>query len=152
MTIFTDLLTKGISAPDLALTIPRAVVGVFFAMSGGNKLFTEIGHKNLCASLHGCRIPWVPVMCWWVAFWEFFSGILLTLGLLSAFNAAVLAIVCIVATWGTGPRKVNSRSNFNCWDRATNWLFLPEVLMIALLAITMLMGPGAYSVDNLLFN
>lgn len=152
MTTLLNLLTSGISAPDLALTIPRATVGVFFAMSGFNKLFTKEGHRRITASLTGCRIPCVSFMCWWVPFWQFFGGLMLTLGFLSAFHAAVLAIVCIVATVTTGPRKVNSRDNFNCIDRATNWLFLPEILLIALLAITMLTGPGVYSLDHLFFN
>lgn len=145
------LLTNGLPLPDVALLIPRLTVGVFFALSGGNKLFTYRGHTNLVASLKGCGIPCVSFMCWWVAFWEFFSGALLALGLFSAFNAAVLAIVCIVATCGTGPRKVNARSNFNWADRATNWIYLPELALLYLLAITMLAGPGAFSLDAVLF-
>lgn len=145
------LLTNGLPLPDVALLIPRLTVGVFFALSGANKLFTYRGHSNLIASLKGCGIPCVSFMCWWVAGWEFLSGLLLSLGLLSAFNAAVLTIVCLVATCGTGPRKVNSRSNFNAADRATNWIYLPELLLIYLLLVTMTAGPGALSLDAILF-
>jgi len=146
------LFVSGLSAPALALAIPRIIVGSFFAMSGFNKLFTREGHRRITASLTGCGIPCVPFMCWWVPFWQFFGGLMLLLGFLTAFHAVVLTIVCIVATVTTGPRKVNSRSNFNCIDRATNWLFLPEVLLIALLAVSMAMGGGVFSLDHLLFN
>jgi putative oxidoreductase len=142
------LVTQGIPANDIALFIPRFIVGVFFAMSGFNKLFTNQGHKNLIASLTGCQIPFVSFFCWWVAFWECFGGLAYAIGFLTAFHAAVLIIVCIVATVTTGPRKVNARSNFNTLDRATNWLFLPEILLMALLFVSVFSGSGKFSIDT----
>lgn len=138
-------------AKDVALAVARTSVGVFFAISGANKLLVTERHESLRANLRKNGIPVVPFMEWWVPFWELMAGVMLAVGLLSAFSAGVLAIICIVALCCEGPRRVAAYSPINAPDKVADYLYLQEVLYLVLLAVTMIAGTGRYSLDYLLF-
>lgn len=141
----------GLLAPDAALALTRLCVGTFFAISGFNKLFNVGRHNSLTANLRKNHIPALGIMQWFVPGWEFASGLMLALGFLSAFNAAVLMIICIVACCCEAKAKVAAYHPINRGDWVADWLYLPEVLYLFLLAVIVLAGTGQYSIDALIF-
>lgn len=145
------LMREGLSFPDLADLTIRASVGVFFAISGGNKLFVPERHASLRRSLAKNHIPCVQGMVWWVAGWEFLAGLMLALGLFTAFAAGVLLIICLVACSCEAYEKVESYKPINGYDRIADYLYLPEVLYTVLLVAAIVHGTGAFSLDRLLW-
>lgn len=157
MTSLIDFAAHGLAAvdsqlaKDVALATVRVAVGGFFTISGFNKLFVPERHKAIVASLTKNHIPAVNVMQWWVPFWEFVGGAMLMVGLLSAFSAGVLSIICLVAICCEATERVNAYSPINRGDRVADYLYLPEVLYLVLLTVNMIAGTGRYSLDHLLF-
>lgn len=146
-----DLLAHGLGAHDAALASVRIGAGVFFAISGGNKLFVASRHASLRDNLERNRIPFLKFMEWWVPFWEFVAGLMLAIGLLTAFSAAVLLIICLVACHCEAREKVAKYQPINRFDTVADYLYLPEVLFVLMLLVNILAGAGAYSLDSFLF-
>lgn len=146
-----DLATFGLPAVDVALAVPRIAVGAFFAISGFHKLTVADRHASLVATLKADRVPAVGLMQWFVPFWELVSGSLVLVGAFTAFNAAVLAVVMLVACVCEAKEKVDAYRPINAADRLDDYLYLPEVLYVLLLAVPLMAGPGAFSLDHLLF-
>lgn len=142
----------GLHTVDLALAVPRVAVGTFFAISGAHKLLVKERHAALVRTLQADRVPAVGFMQWWVPGWELAAGLCLTVGLGSVFAAGVLTCIMCVACFCEAREKVASYKPINAADRVDDYLYLPEVLYLLLLAVTLLAGPGAYSLDHLLFN
>lgn len=151
MDAFLMMLRDGLARPDFADAILRMTVGVFTAISGGNKLFVASRHASYCETLTRLGIPCVWFMRWWVAGWAFVGGIMLTLGLFTTFAAGVLLIIYLVAFWCEAHRKVEAYKPINGCDRIADYLYLPETLYIAMLVVVILGGGGAYSLDRLLW-
>ncbi len=147
-----EWLVYGFNAPDMALFITRVSVGVFFAISGFNKLFNPARHESLKNNLTANKIPNIPLMQWFVPFWELTSGALIAIGFATVFNAGVLIIICLVAFCCEGPRRVAAYKPINAGDTVADYLYLQEVLYILLLAVNVLAGSGKYSVDSLILN
>lgn len=147
-----DYLRNGFLAPDLALTIERVTVGVFFAISGYHKLFNPARHASLVQTLKVDRIPFVRFNEWFVPGVELLAGVALTIGFLSVWSALLLGAICLVATCMDGVGRITER--FHPIDRA-DWLddllYLPEVLYGIMLLTVVLAGPTAYSVDALVW-
>lgn len=144
-------LAHGFGLHDVALAFVRAAVGVFFAISGFHKLFNVARHTRLVQTLQANNLPAVNFLQWWVPFWEFTSGVMLAVGLFTAFSAAVLAIICIVACACEARERVAAYKPINWADALDDYLYLPEVLYLVMLAVSLLAGTGKYSVDALLF-
>src|ERR1700722_1741366 len=81
-----------------AILLVRVSVGLFFAISGGNKLFTAGGTKPVYDTLVNARVPFPRQTAYFVAGVEFVGGSLVTVGLLSSAAGAALLIDMIVAT------------------------------------------------------
>jgi putative oxidoreductase len=137
----------GFDAKDMALAIVRITIGTFFAISGFNKLFHEERHASLTANLKKNNIPCLAIMQWWVPGWEFLAGLMLVAGMMSAFAASVLIIICLVACYCEAAEKVEKYGPINFGDRIADYLYLPEVLYVILLSVTVLAGTGKYSLD-----
>jgi putative oxidoreductase len=152
-----DLMAHGLAAvdaqlaKDVALGVVRASAGVFFACSGWNKLTNANRHAALVRNLTGNKLPAPAYLAWWVAGWEFLAGAMLAAGLLSAFVAVVLTIICLVAICCEAADKVERYGPINRADRVADWLYLPEVLYVILLAVNVIAGTGRFSLDHLLF-
>lgn len=149
--LLLETLAHGLHAPDAALALNRAAVGAFFALSGYNKLFNAGRHASLRASLEKNRIPLIGFNEWFVPSVEFSAGITLALGFLTAGSAFLLLVICAVACICEAAEKVAAYSPINAADKVDDYLYLPEVLYIFMLAVNILAGTGAYSVDALLF-
>jgi putative oxidoreductase len=148
--MLTQLLTHGLSMPDLGLAVPRVAVGVFFAISGYHKLFNAQRHARLKHTLVEDMVPCPRFMEWWVPFWELASGAALAMGFLSAFNAAVLLIVCLVACVCESRGKIAKYGPIDRADWLDDLLYLPEVLYSLILVGILAAGPGGYSIDALM--
>jgi putative oxidoreductase len=141
----------GFGTFDFALAVARVTVGAFFFLSGYHKLFNKDRHSGLVQTLMRDHVPFPKFNQWWVPSWEFTGGLLLIVGLFTAFAAAVLAIVCLVACACEAREKVDSYKPIDIGDRIDDYLYLPEVLYLALLAVSIFAGPGHFSIDSLVW-
>ena len=75
-----------------AILLVRVSIGLFFAVSGGNKLFVAGGTKPVYETLVRAKVPFPAQTAYFVAGVEFVCGSLVTAGFLSSFACAALAI------------------------------------------------------------
>ena len=128
-----------------AILLIRVSIGLFFAISGANKLFVAGGIKPVYETLVQARVPFPHQTAYFVAGVEFVCGSLLTVGFLSSAASVALMIDMIVAvltnTLSTVPKGLSS----------LNWLddvlYLPEVLYVLFFIWLIFSGPGKFSVD-----
>jgi putative oxidoreductase len=128
-----------------AILLVRVSIGLFFAISGANKLFSAGGTKQVYDTLVKANVPFPRQTAYFVAGVEFICGSLVTVGFLSSPASAALLIDMIVAiltnTLSTVPKGLSS----------LNWLddvlYLPEVLYVLFFIWLICSGAGKFSVD-----
>ena len=127
------------------ILLVRVSIGLFFAISGGNKLFVPGGTKPVYETLVQAKVPFPHQTAYFVAGVEFVCGSLLTVGFLSSPASVALLIDMIVAiltnTLSTVPKGL---SRLNWLDDV---LYLPEVLYVLFFIWLIYSGPGKFSVD-----
>ena len=128
-----------------AILLVRVSIGLFFAISGANKLFVAGGTKPVYDTLVKAKIPFPQLTAYFVAGVEFVCGSLVTVGFLSSPACVALLIDMIVATLTIAP-SVTSKglSPLNWLD---DFLYLPEVLYVLFFIWLICSGPGEFSVD-----
>src|ERR1700719_3995269 len=84
-----------------AILLVRVSLGLFFAISGANKLFVASGTKPVYETLFKAKIPFPHLMAYFVSGVEFVGGSVLTVGFLSSPACVALLIDMIVATLTT---------------------------------------------------
>jgi putative oxidoreductase len=128
-----------------AILLVRVAIGLFFAISGANKLFVAGGTKPVYDTLVKAKVPFPRQTAYFVASVEFVGGSLVTVGLLSSAASAVLLIDMIVATVTSAIATLP----IGLWP--LNWLddflYLPEVLYVLFFIWLICSGPGKFSVD-----
>jgi putative oxidoreductase len=128
-----------------AILLVRVSIGLFFAISGANKLFAAGGLKLIYETLVKAKVPFPHQMAYFVSSVEFVGGSLLAVGFLSSPACAALLIDMIVAVLtnavSTIPKGV---SGLNWLD---DFLYLPEVLYVLFFIWLICSGPGKFSVD-----
>jgi putative oxidoreductase len=128
-----------------AILLVRVSIGMFFAISGANKLFVAGGTKPVYDTLVKAKALFPRQLAYFVAGVEFVGGSLLTLGLLSSAACVALLIDMIVATLtaalSTMPKGLSPLS----W--LDDFLYLPEVLYVLFFIWLICSGPGQLSVD-----
>jgi putative oxidoreductase len=128
-----------------AILLVRVSIGLFFAISGANKLFVTGGTKPVYETLVQAKVPFPHQMAYFVSSVEFVGGSLVTLGFLSSPACAALMIDMIVATLtsaiSTMPKGLSPLS----W--LDDFLYLPEVLYVLFFVWLICSGPGKFSVD-----
>jgi putative oxidoreductase len=128
-----------------AILLVRVSIGLFFAISGANKLFTAGGIKPVYDTLVQAKVPFPHQTAYFVAGVEFVCGSLLTVGFLSSPASVALMIDMIVAiltnTLATVPKGL---SRLNWLDDV---LYLPEVLYVLFFVWLICSGPGKFSID-----
>src|SRR5271157_6353727 len=75
-----------------AILVIRVSIGLFFAISGANKLFVAGGTKPVYDTLVQAKVPFPEQMAYFVSGVEFVCGSLLTVGLLSSPACVALLI------------------------------------------------------------
>jgi putative oxidoreductase len=128
-----------------AILLVRVSIGLFFAISGANKLFVAGGTKPVYDTLVAAKVPFPRQTAYFVSSVEFVCGSLLTVGFLSSPACVTLLIDMIVAvltnTLATVPKGL---SRLNWLDDV---LYLPEVLYVLFFIWLICSGPGKFSVD-----
>jgi putative oxidoreductase len=131
-----------------AVLLVRVSIGLFFAISGANKLFVAGGTKSVYETLVKAKVPFPQLTAYFVSGVEFVAGSLLAVGFLSSPACVALLIDMVVATLteaiSTMPKGL---SPLNWLD---DFLYLPEVLYVLFFIWLVCSGPGKFSVDYLL--
>jgi putative oxidoreductase len=131
---------------EFAVLLARISLGVFFAISGGNKLFVASQHKLTYDTIVGAGIPFPQFMTYFVSSVEFVCGCLLIIGLLSALCCIAFIIDMIVAI--TTVQLANIAKGLSVVDWLDDFLYLPEVMYIIIFLLLIAFGPGRLSVDH----
>ena len=128
-----------------AILLVRVSIGLFFAISGGNKLLVSGGTKPVYETLVKAKAPFPHQLAYFVSGVEFVGGSLLTVGLLSSVSCMALLIDMVVAilmsTLSTMPKGLSRLS----W--VDDFLYFPEVLYVLFFIWLICSGPGKFSVD-----
>jgi uncharacterized membrane protein YphA (DoxX/SURF4 family) len=145
-----DILFNGVGWTDIALTLNRIAVGLFFMLSGYHKLFNAERHSTFVNELKGLGVHAVGFNQWWVPLVEFAAGGAVVIGFLAPLAALGLLIVIIVAIATSGRQRIALYKPIDEADRVDDWLYLPEVLYAFMLIIVISAGAGPYSLDALI--
>ena len=128
-----------------AVLLVRVLLGLFFAISGTNKLFVAGGTKTMYETLVEAKVPFPHVMTYFVSGVEFIGGCLLTVGFLSSLACVTLLVDMLVAILTTQLSAMpKGLSPLNWLD---DFLYLPEVLYVLFFIWLICSGPGKFSVD-----
>ncbi len=135
----------------LPILVARVSLGLFFAVSGYNKLFVPEKHAGLIELMIEIGMPFPEFMALFLACVEFFGGLMLMVGLFSTFVAIALAIAMIVAIATVEIEHVIPKG-IGPLDWMSWFLYLPQVMYIILFGWLITTGPGKLSVDYILAN
>ena len=128
-----------------AILLVRVSIGLFFAISGANKLFVAGGTKPVYDTLVQAKVPFPRQTAYFVAAVEFFCGSLVAVGFLSSFGGVALMIDMIVATLTEAVSTLPKGLSPLRW--LDDFLYLPEVLYVLFFIWLICSGPGKYSLD-----
>jgi putative oxidoreductase len=129
-----------------AIMLVRVSLGLFFAISGANKLFVAGSRQTMYETLVKADVPFPHLMTYFVSGVEFVGGSLLAVGFLSSLACAALLgdmLVAILTTKLSAMPK--GLSPLNLLD---DFLYLPEVLYVLTFIWLICSGPGRFSVDH----
>ncbi len=135
------------AAEWMPITAARILIGIFFCISGGTKLFVPAQFRVLEQTLVQSNIPLPHANALFVSSVEFVCGAGLAFGLITPLCAAILAGDMIVATATNRIHSIQV-SGFLAW--LDDFLYLPEVLYILILVWLIFSGPGRYSLEGLI--
>ena len=135
------------AAEWVPITAVRVLIGVFFCISGGTKLFVPSQFSTMQRTLAESHIPFPHASAFLVSLAEFASGAGLVVGLLTPLCALVLAIDMIVAI---ATNRIHSIQTSTLLAWLDDFLYLPEVLYVMILVWLIFSGPGRYSLDGLI--
>ncbi len=131
-----------------AILLVSVAFGLFFAISGGNKLFVASKTQAMYETLVAAKVPLPRLMTYLVSALEFGGGCLLILGLLSSLVSLALLADMLVAILTTNLSAVpKGLTPLNWLD---DFLYLPEVLYALFFVWLICSGPGKFSLDSLL--
>jgi putative oxidoreductase len=128
-----------------AILLVRVSLGLFFAISGANKLFVSGGIKPVYETLVKAHVPFPQLTAYFVSSVEFVGGSLVAVGLLSSVACFALlidmSVAVLTSALSTLPKGL---SPLNWLD---DFLYLPEVLYVLSFIWLICSGPGKFSVD-----
>jgi len=131
----------------MPVTAARVLIGIFFCISGGTKLFVKAQFGVVEQTMVESHIPFPHVSALFVSTVEFGCGAGLALGLLTPLCAAMLMGDMIVAI---ATNRIHSIQASGVLAWLDDFLYLPEVLYVLILVWLIFSGPGRYSVDGLI--
>jgi putative oxidoreductase len=128
-----------------AILLVRVSIGLFFAISGANKLFVAGRTRAMYETLVQAKVPFPHLMTYFVSGVEFVGGSLLAVGFLSTAACVALLVDMLVAILTTKLSAMpKGLSPLNWLD---DFLYLPEVLYVLFFIWLICSGPGKFSVD-----
>jgi putative oxidoreductase len=128
-----------------AILLVRVSLGVFFAISGGNKLFVASRRQAMYETLVQAKVPFPHLMTNFVSSVELLGGCLLVVGLLSSLASLALLADMLVAILTT--KLAAMPKGFSPLNWLDNFLYLPEVLYVLFFIWLICSGPGKFSLD-----
>lgn len=131
----------------LPILVARISLGLFFSVSGYNKLFIPEKHADLIHLMTEIGMPFPEFMALFLGCVEFFGGMLLMAGLFSTLCAIALTIAMIVAI-ATVEIDAIIPKGIGPLDWMSWFLYLPQVMYVILFVWLMTTGPGRYSIDH----
>ena len=138
-------LTGNGNLEQYAILLVRVSIGLFFAISGANKLFVAGGTKPVYDTLVQAKVPFPRQTAYFVAGVEFVCGALVAVGFLSSPACFALMIDMIVATLTSAVSTLPKGLSHLSW--LDDFLYLPEVLYVLFFIWLICSGPGKISVD-----
>ena len=128
-----------------AILLVRVSLGLFFAISGANKLFVASSTQTMYETLVEANVPFPHLMTYLVSGVEFVGGSLLAVGFLSSLACVALLVDMLVAILTTKLSAMpKALSPLNWLD---DFLYLPEALYVLFFLWLISSGPGEFSVD-----
>lgn len=128
------------------IVLARVSMGLFFAISGYNKLFTQKNHDSLLEVVKEAGIPFPELSAYFLATVEFVGGSFLVIGFLSTFCAIALTIAMIVAIVTVEVHTIPKGLSFLNW--LDFFLFLVQVMYILIFIWLIVSGPSRFSIDS----
>ena len=128
-----------------AILLVRVSIGLFFAISGANKLFVPGSTQTMYETLVEAKVPFPRMTAYFVSGVEFVCGSLLTVGFLSSPACVALLIDMIVATVTNAVSTMPKGLSPISW--LDDFLYLPEVLYVLFFMWLICSGPGNFSID-----
>jgi len=128
-----------------AILLVRVSLGLFFAISGANKLFVSGGIKPVYETLAKAHVPFPELTAYFVSSVEFVGGSLVAVGLLSSVACFALLIDMSVAVLTSALSTLPKGLSPLGW--LDDFLYLPEVLYVLSFIWLICSGPGKFSVD-----
>jgi putative oxidoreductase len=135
------------AAEWMPITAVRVLIGIFFCISGGNKLLVPARFRMMEQTLAQSHIPFPHANAIFVSLVELAFGAGLVVGLLTPLCALVLAADMIVAI---ATNRIHSIQESGVLAWLDDFLYLPEVLYVMILVWLIFSGPGRYSLDGLI--
>jgi putative oxidoreductase len=142
-----QILFHGVGWTDIALTLNRVAVGMFFTFSGYHKLFNAERHRAFADELRSLGVPAVGINQWRVPLVEFSAGGAVVAGLFAPLAALGLLVIILVANATSGRARIKAFKPIDGADRIDDWLYLPETLYAVMLIVVISAGAGPYSLD-----
>ena len=131
---------------EYAILAARIALGLFFAISGANKLFVPSQTQTMYETLVAANVPFPHIMTYFVSSAEFVGGLMLMAGFLTSLACIALMgdmTVALLTTKIAGLPKGVSPLNW-----LDNFLYLPEALYVLLFIWLICSGPGQFSIDR----
>src|SRR5258708_3525793 len=128
-----------------AILLVRISLGLFFAISGANKLFFAGTTQTMYETLVEAQVPFPHLMTYFVSGVELGCGSLLTVGFLSSLTCVALLVDMLVAILTT--RLSAMPKGLSALNWLDDFLYLPEVLYVLFFIWLICSGPGRFSVD-----
>jgi uncharacterized membrane protein YphA (DoxX/SURF4 family) len=147
-----DILFNGVGWTDIAFTLNRIAVGMFFLFSGYHKLFNTERHRVFADELRSLHVHAVGFNQWWVPLVEFSAGSAVFVGLVAPLAALGLLVIILVATATSGRARLKAYMPIDRADRIDDWLYLPETLYALMLLVIISAGAGPYSLDAVILS
>jgi len=135
------------TAEWIPTTVARVLIGIFFCISGATKLLVPARFTLMEHTLAQSHIPFPHANAFFVSLIEFVCGTGLALGLLTRLCSLALLIDMIVAI---ATNRIPSIQADGLLAWIDDFLYLPEVLYVIILAWLICSGPGRYSIDGLI--
>jgi putative oxidoreductase len=128
-----------------AILLVRVSLGLFFAISGANKLFVAGSTHTMYETLVEANVPFPHLMTYVVSGVEFVGGSVLTVGFLSSPACVALMVNMLVAILTTKLSTMAKGLSPLSW--LDEFLYLPEVLYVLFFIWLICSGPGKISID-----
>jgi putative oxidoreductase len=133
----------------VGILVARVAVGLLFFLSGRGKLFVPERREQMRQTLIEAHVLFPEFNAVFVSAVEFVCGLLLILGALTPLACALLGCVMLTAIAMIAVRNIKATSPLG-W--LSEFLYLPEVLLLVILLWLFLSGPGWFSIDHLLLS